>query len=36
MYNMCFDTFIDKPKPIDGKDAFVAFGSNSLPKYFYI
>jgi len=31
---MCFDTFIDKPKPIDGKDAIVAFGNNSSPNFF--
>jgi hypothetical protein len=31
---MCFDTFIDKPKPIDGKDAIVALGSNPSPKFF--
>ena len=33
---MFFETFIDKPKPIDGKDAIVAFGNNSLPNFFYI
>jgi hypothetical protein len=33
---MFFETFIDKPKPIDGKDAIVAFGNNSSPKFFYI
>jgi hypothetical protein len=34
MYNMYFDTFIDKPKPMDGKDAIVAFGNSSSPNFF--
>ena len=32
---MCFDTFIEKPKPIDIKGAADAFRNNSSLKFFF-